>query len=165
MIIEAFSIPFATMHWGLVLLILLVSLVVLGVSADKLIDLMVVVSRRWGMPQVLVGATIVSLGTTLPEVMVSVMAAIQGNPGIALGNSVGSIICDTGLILGLACLLGPIPISATIKKHQGWMQFTSGLVLVAFCMPWTGNGWDTIWRDGSVLTQSSGFFFLLLSLE
>ncbi|MCU0823599.1 MAG: sodium:calcium antiporter, partial [Leptospira sp.] len=50
----------------------------------------------------IVGATIVSLGTTLPEVSVSVLSALDGNPGIALGNAVGSIICDTGLILGIA---------------------------------------------------------------
>ena len=91
---------------NLVLLaVLIVSIAVLGKSADWLVDLAVGLSLRLGLPRVIVGATIVSLGTTAPEAAVSVLAAFAGRPGLAMGNAVGSIICDTGLILGLACLI------------------------------------------------------------
>ena len=150
------------LHWGLVVFSLLLAMVLLGYSADKLVDHMVAASSHWGVPQVIIGATIVSLGTTLPEVMVSVIAALKGNPGMALGNSVGSIACDTGLILGLACLLGPIPINEQIKKQQGWMQFGSGCLLVLVCLPWTLSGLQQVQSQGSVLPQSVGFLFLAL---
>ena len=61
-----------------------------------------------------IGATILSLGTTTPEAFVSVMAAWMGNPGLALGNGVGSIIADTGLIFGLTCLLTRVPMNRFI---------------------------------------------------
>ena len=80
--------------------IIAVSLLTLSKGADVLIDEAVIISKRLGIPKAIIGATIVSLGTTLPEVSVSVMAAINGNPDLALGNAVGSIIVDTGLIMG-----------------------------------------------------------------
>ena len=65
-----------------------------------MIDGVVELARRTGLPRIVIGATIISLGTTTPEAVVSVMAAWMGN-GLALGNAVGSIIADTGLIFGL----------------------------------------------------------------
>ena len=82
--------------------IIAVSIAILAKGADLLVDQAVVLSSRWGVPKMLIGATVVSLGTTLPETAVSVVAALAGTPGLALGNAVGSIICDTGLILGIA---------------------------------------------------------------
>ena len=75
--------------------IITVSLLTLSKGADLLIDEAVAISTHLRIPKAIIGATIVSLGTTLPEVSVSVMAAINGNPDLALGNAVGSIIADT----------------------------------------------------------------------
>ena len=122
---------------NLVLLaVLIVSIAVLGKSADWLVDLAVGLSLRLGLPRVIVGATIVSLGTTAPEAAVSVLAAINGSPGLAMGNAVGSIICDTGLILGLACLLKPLPFTRSVVNRKGWVQFGCGVLLVALSIPW-----------------------------
>ena len=85
--------------------LIVICLAVLALGADWLVTEAVTLSKRSGIPKVVVGATVVSLGTTTPEAVVSVLAAVQGRPGLALGNAVGSIICDTGLILGLACLI------------------------------------------------------------
>ena len=71
----------------------------MGTGADNLVEEAVNLSTRWGVPKVMIGATIVSLGTTMPEAAGSVLAAFKGSPDLALGNAVGSIICDTGLIL------------------------------------------------------------------
>ena len=112
-----------------------VSLLVLGKAADWLVDEAVLLSERSGIPKTIIGATIVSLGTTAPEAAVSVFAAIQGQPGLALGNAVGSIICDTGLILGVACLIAPLKLDRTIVNRQGWIQLGAAVAMVAFCFP------------------------------
>ncbi len=135
-------------------------LTVLGKSADWLVSEAVVLSERSGMPKVIVGATIVSLGTTAPEVAVSVLAALRGDPDIALGNAVGSIICDTGLILGIACLINPLRLPREIVNRQGWLQFGSGCLLVAACWPW-GTG-DNPFRTGGNLPQMAGVTFIVL---
>ena len=107
-------------------LVIAFSLAVLGKAADWLVDEAVALSERSGIPKVVIGATVVSLGTTMPEAAVSVFAAIQGNPGLAFGNAVGSIICDTGLILGLACVIAPLRLNRRIVNRQGWIQFAAG---------------------------------------
>lgn len=136
-LLDAAHLPtIATWHWTSLIGMMIVSIIALGKGADWLVDLSVALSLRWGMPRVVVGATVVSLGTTTPEAVVSVMAAIGGKPEIALGNAVGSIICDTGLILGIACLIAPLPIDRSIANRQGWMQFGAGFLLVALCVPW-----------------------------
>ena len=91
-------------------IVIAVSLIFLSKGADVLVSEAVGLSLRWGIPKMIVGATIVSLGTTLPEATVSVMAAINGNPDLALGNAIGSIIADTGLIIGIAALVGNLVI-------------------------------------------------------
>lgn len=85
----------------------ILGLVLICVGGDKLVDAAVAIARKLGIPQIVVGATIVSLGTTLPEVLVSTTAAIQGSVAITAGNSIGSIICNTTLIAGLAQLIRP----------------------------------------------------------
>ena len=121
--------------WGL-FAVIAVCLLALGKGADLLVDEAVALSERWGVPKVIIGATIVSLGTTLPEAAVSVLAALKGNPNLALGNAVGSIITDCGLILGVAALLSPLPLDRKVVNRQGWIQIGAGILLVLFCFPW-----------------------------
>ena len=118
--------------------VILASLYLLGKGADLLVDEAVALSIKWGIPKVLIGATIVSLGTTLPEASVSVMAAVRGNPDLALGNAVGSIICDTGLIVGIAALISPLALNKKLVNRQGWLQFAAGILLVIVSIPVVG---------------------------
>ncbi len=135
--------------------IIIVSILILAQGAEWVVEEAVSLSAKLGIPQVVVGATIVSLGTTLPEAAVSVLAAIQGNPEIALGNAVGSIIADTGLILGIATLMAPLPINRKIVNKQGWIQVASGLLLIAFCIPFGNIG--SVFSEGGRLQQWHGF--------
>ena len=146
--------------WPFLAGVIALSLAALGKGADWLVDEAVALSERSGIPKVIIGATVVSLGTTTPEAVVSVLAAIQGYPGLALGNAVGSIICDTGLILGLACLISPLPLDRSIVNRQGWIQFAAGFLLVAACIPWGRAA--TMFDEGGSLSQGMGFLFLLL---
>jgi len=109
---------------------IVVCIMLLSKGADWMVDGVVSLASRTGLPKIVIGATVVSLGTTFPEAFVSVMAAYMGNPGLALGNGVGSIIADTGLIFGISCLLVAIPINRYILDRTGWVQVGSALLLV-----------------------------------
>jgi len=110
--------------------IIVVCILLLSKGADWMIDGVVDLAERTGMPRIVIGATIISLGTTMPEAFVSVMAAWMGNPGLALGNGVGSIIADTGLIFGLTCILAAVPVNRFILNRTGWVQVGSATLLV-----------------------------------
>ena len=140
--------------------VIVASIAALGRAADWLVNEAVALSQRSGIPKVVVGATIVSLGTTTPEAVVSVLAAVQGRPGLALGNAVGSIICDTGLILGIACLISPLKLDRRIVNRQGWIQFGSGILLVLGCLPFSHL--TSAFTVGGNLSRGLGFVFLAL---
>lgn len=142
----------------LIFVVIAVSLGVLGKAADWLVDEAVVLSKRSGIPTTIIGATIVSLGTTTPEAAVSVLAAIDGEPALALGNAVGSIICDTGLILGLACIIAPLRLDRRIVNRQGWIQLGAAVSLVLLSFPWSSPA--QAFSEGGNLPQWAGFIFL-----
>lgn len=135
-----------------------ITLYFLAKGADQLVDGAVAISMEWGVPKVIIGATIISLGTTLPEASVSIMAAIQGNPHLALGNAVGSIIADTGLIIGLATLMGHLPVDPFLVQRQGRLQLGSGLLLVLVSLPILST------KPGGNISQLVGIGFLGLLL-
>jgi len=143
-----------------ILLILAAFIYVLGKGADLLVEKAVDLSSVLGVPKVLIGATVVSLGTTLPEASVSVLAAIQGNPGMALGNAVGSIICDTGLILGLGATLSPLPLDRKVVNRQGWVQLGAAFLLILLCLPYSHLG--SMFSTGGHLPRWGGFLFVIL---
>jgi len=130
----------------------------LSKGADWMIDGAVHLARRTGLPRIVIGATIISLGTTMPEAFVSVMAAWMGNPGLALGNGVGSIIADTGLIFGFLCILSRVPVNRFILNRTGWVQVGAATLLVAISMVllWTMEGEPVLQRWVGLL-----FLFLL----
>ncbi len=88
-------------------ILFMAGLVLICLGGDRLVDAAVAIARKLGIPQIVVGATIVSLGTTLPEVLVSTTAAFDGSAAIAAGNAFGSIICNTSLIAGLTQTIRP----------------------------------------------------------
>ena len=115
--------------WAL-LLIIVATIATLSKGADWMIDGVVSLAHKTGLPKVVIGATIVSLGTTMPEAFVSVMAAFMGNPGLALGNGVGSIIADTGLIFGITAMVAVVPMNRYILNRTGWVQVGAATLLV-----------------------------------
>ena len=89
------------------IILFVIGLVLICIGGDRLVDAAVAIARKLGIPQIVVGATIVSLGTTLPEILVSTTAAFDGSAAIAAGNAFGSIICNTALIAGLTQTIRP----------------------------------------------------------
>ena len=147
-----------TWPWWALLLMIAVSILALGKGADWLVEYAEAISRRWGVPQVVIGATIISLGTTTPEAVVSVLAAVNGRSEMALGNAVGSIICDTGLILGIGCLIAPLPLDPRVVNRQGWVKIATGVLLVAACLPWADP--LSAFSGGGQLPRAVGVLFL-----
>ena len=88
-------------------LLFLVGFALLIKGGDWFVDGSVGIARRFHLPELLIGATIVSIGTTLPEVMVSSQAALEGNAGISYGNAIGSVICNTSLIAAITIAVKP----------------------------------------------------------
>lgn len=149
------------------LLIVAVMLYTLGKGADWLVDEAVVLSTRWGLGKAVIGATIVSIGTTTPEAAVSVFSAIQGKPDLALGNAVGSIICDTGLIIGLASLIAPLSFNRQLASRLSNVQVGAGILMVLACLPWSTptkifKQPAVIFTQGGNLPQYMGFIFVVL---
>ena len=88
-------------------LLFLLGFILLIKGGDWFVEGAVGLANRFHLPELLIGATVVSIGTTLPEVMVSTQAAFQGSSGISYGNAIGSIICNTSLIAALTVAIRP----------------------------------------------------------
>ena len=109
-------------------ILFLVGLALICLGGDRLVDAAVAIARKLGIPQIVVGATIVSIGTTLPEVLVSTTAAFDGSAAIAAGNAFGSIICNTALIAGVTQTIRP---SRKVEfASLGWRSIFFFAVLV-----------------------------------
>ena len=93
------------------LLLFAVGVILLIKGGDWFVDSAVGIAKRFRVPEIIIGATVVSIGTTLPEVMVSVTAAVNNNGAVAYGNAIGSIICNTALIAALTIAIRPAPIN------------------------------------------------------
>ena len=134
-----------------VYLLLLTGILLLFVSGKYLVESSVAISRLLRIPRMIIGLTVVAFGTSAPELLVSLKAAISGFPEIAMGNVVGSNISNILLVLAITAIIFPIPVPpASVKRDWPIMMFVSLLLFV-----FTLNGW---------LTRLEGMVFVLLLL-
>lgn len=122
-----------------VVLLFVLGLILICLGGDRLVDAAVAIAKKAGIPQIVVGATIVSLGTTLPEILVSTTAAFDGSAAIAAGNAFGSIICNTALIAGLTQTIRPSKKVETSSLLWRGAFFLLVLVLMILCGALTGS--------------------------
>jgi len=113
---------------------IVVSLGLLALSADKFVDGSSSIAYRFGISPLLIGLTIVSFGTSAPEILIAFMSATSGNAAIAIGNAIGSNIANIALILGAASLFAPLPVSSTVLRREiplllGVVLFSTALLL------------------------------------
>jgi len=142
--------------WALLAVIALV-IALLSKGAGWLIDGAVSLALKTRLPKIVIGATILSLGTTAPEAFVSVMAAFMGSPGLALGNGVGSIIADTGLIFGLTAVVAAPPINKWILNRTSSWQLGSAVLLVILA-----SSAYLLLPDGPTLSRLVGLLLVAL---
>jgi cation:H+ antiporter len=100
---------------------IIVGLALLVWSADRFVDGAAATANHLGMPALLIGMVIIGFGTSAPEMVVSALASVQGNPGLALGNAYGSNITNIALILGITALLAPIAVASQVLKREAPM--------------------------------------------
>lgn len=129
------------------ILILLISLVILVWSADKFVFGASALARNLGVSPMIIGLTIVAMGSSAPEMMIAATASLEGHPNTAIGNAIGSNITNIALVLGITALLHPLSVSSTTVKREiplilaitalaWWMlsdqhfSFNEGLILI-----------------------------------
>jgi len=114
-------------------LAILAGLVLLVFSADRFVAGSAAIANNFGVPHIIIGVTIVSLGTSAPEIIVAIFAALDGKIEIAMGNAIGSNIANIGLVLGITALIAPIPISKRLITNENLIMLAvaaaAGLVL------------------------------------
>ena len=123
-------------------LLFAVGLVLLIKGGDWFVDGATGIAKRFNLPDIVVGATVVSIGTTLPEVMVSTTGALQGSGAMAYGNAIGSIICNTALIAAISIVCNPGPVNIKSMKTPAVFFFCSAAI---YCLAAYGLGTFPQW--------------------
>ena len=113
------------------ILLFIVGLVCLIKGRDWFVDGSTGIARKFHLPELLIGATVVSIGTTLPEVMVSTTSALTGHGEIAYGNAIGSNICNTALIAAITITVKPGPVNKKTLKTPVLFFFTAAIIYAA----------------------------------
>ncbi len=139
---------------------IVIGLVILVWSADKFVIGAAATARHLGMSPLLVGLTIVAMGTSAPEIFVSIMAALDGSGNLAVGNALGSNITNIGLVLGITALISPIPLQKKLLKKElpllVLISIIGGLVLMDLELNLT---------DALILFAAMGFALYLMFLD
>ncbi len=113
----------------MVFVLFFIGLFIIIKSGDLFVDSAVWIARVTGIPNVIIGATLVSLATTLPEFFVSTIATLDGHLDMAMGNAIGSTICNIGLILGLCAIISPIPVRRRFFSIKGILMLCAIAIL------------------------------------
>ena len=123
-------------------LLFAVGLVLLIKGGDWFVDGATGIAKRFNLPDIVVGATVVSIGTTLPEVMVSTTGALSGSGAMAYGNAIGSIICNTALIAAISITCNPGPVNVKSMKTPAIFFFGAAAL---YCIAAYGLGTFPRW--------------------
>lgn len=114
----------------IVTILFIIGFILISKGADFFINSTVEIGRKTNISELILGATIVSFATTLPELTVSLFASIDGHTTMSLGNAVGSIICNTGLILGMVVIISPFNTDRKTFASKSTMLLVSIIVLI-----------------------------------
>jgi len=135
---------------------LTLGLVVLVFAADRFVDGTSSIARNLGVSPLLIGLTIVGLGTSAPEILVASLASVQGNPGLAIGNAIGSNIANIGLILGCTALISPLAFHSGLLKRE----LPVLMVISVFCYVLALDGLSVV--DGIMMLGALALFLFWL---
>ena len=136
------------MGWAKISVFLILGLIGLPIGADLLVDGSTNVARNFGVSETVIGLTLVAIGTSLPELATTVMAAMRKQADVALGNVIGSNIFNLMAIIGLASFVGDIPVDGQFLSFDLWVMLGASLLLAPFVF----MGWNLTKRWGVVLT-------------
>ena len=140
------------------LLLLILGIALLFLGGELLVKNAALLARALGMRPLVVGLTVVAFGTSAPELAASLAAALEGAPGIAYGNVVGSNLANLGLILGLAALIRPLRVEARFLLREAPFMVAVALLLAVS----VGDGVVDRWEGAFFLLLLAGYLYLLL---
>lgn len=140
------------MNIYLVFILFLAGLIMLVKGGDLFVDSSVWMAKKYNISPAIIGATIVSIATTLPEFFVSTISSYEGFSDMAIGNSLGSYICNIAFIIGLCAIIKPIKIQGNSFKIKGFMM------IVYLCVFWF------LGLDGVITSVEGGLLILLIAV-
>ncbi|MBP3285250.1 MAG: calcium/sodium antiporter [Clostridia bacterium] len=140
-------------------LILLVSLVIIVITSDKLIDSSSKIAKFYGVPTFIIGVSIIAFGTSAPELVVGIISSIQKTNQLSYGNIVGSCINNTGLILGVSSLILTISVSAKIMRKE--MLMLVGVETILLIMSLNGS----LSRTNGIILIILGILFIIYLIK
>lgn len=120
------------MPWWKIVIFLALGLIGLPLGADLLIDSAEIIARRYGVSESVIGLTLVALGTSLPELATTTMAALRRQADVAIGNVIGSNMFNLLAIIGIASLVGPLPVDPEFLEFDLWVMLGASILLVPF---------------------------------
>ncbi len=118
--------------WGKIILFLVLGIIGLPLGASLLVDGASSIAKDYGVSDAVIGLTLVAIGTSLPELATTVVAALRNQADVALGNVIGSNMFNLLGIIGVASLVGPIPVGATFFAFDFWVMLAATLILIPF---------------------------------
>ncbi|HKL54919.1 MAG: calcium/sodium antiporter [Roseovarius sp.] len=120
------------MPWWQIALFLVLGLVGLPLGADLLVDNASIIARQYGISEAVIGLTLVALGTSLPELATTVMAALRKQADVALGNVIGSNMFNLLAIIGITALIGDLPVDREFLQFDLWVMLGASLLIIPF---------------------------------
>lgn len=135
-----------SLGWPRIALFLALGLVGLPLGADLLVDGSVNIARTFGISETVIGLTLIAIGTSLPELATTVMAALRRKADVALGNVIGSNMFNLLAIIGVASLVGPIPVDRQFLTRDLWIMLAASLLIIPFVFFRfdIGRAWGTL---------------------
>ena len=127
-------------------LFLIIGLITLVLGGDFLVRAAISITKKMNVSPLLIGVTVVSFGTSLPELLVSLQAAIDGNSGVVIGNVIGSNIANIGLVLGITALISPMVFQRKNYIFSWVFMFLSALVFI-----WVSIDFNLSYYEGLIL--------------
>ena len=115
------------------ILLIIIGFVLLIIGADLLVDGASGIAKKFHIPEIIIGLTIVSIGTSMPELFVSITSALEGHSDMAIGNVIGSNLSNLLLILGLSTMIKPVVFQKETRLYEIPMCLASTLILMLFC--------------------------------
>lgn len=147
-----------SLPWWRIILYLVLGLIGLPLGADLLVDGATSIAKDFGVSETVIGLTLVAIGTSLPELATTVMAALRRQADVAIGNVIGSNMFNLLAIIGLASLIGDIEVGAQFLQFDLWVMLAASLILLPFVF--FKQNITRIW--GVVLTGLYGLYLLVI---
>lgn len=138
------------------LLLLVLGFVLLVRGADAFVDGSVAIARRWHIPEIVIGLTIVAMGTSAPEASVSILSAFHGANGVAIGNVLGSNIANIFLILGVTAIISALSVGKNTVRYE--IPFVGFITLL---LMWLGSQYGMVSHMGAALLCALFVSFLI----